>query len=39
LIEELAAGERSLKREDLDRAESLMVCNALRGAMPARLSH
>jgi para-aminobenzoate synthetase/4-amino-4-deoxychorismate lyase len=39
LIEELAAGERSLKREDLDRAESLMVCNALRGAVPARLSH
>ena len=37
LIEELDAEERTLTREDLDRAESLMVCNALRGAMPARL--
>jgi len=37
LIEELDAAERTLTREDLGRAESLMVCNALRGAMPARL--
>lgn len=37
LIEELDAEERTLTREDLDRAESLMICNALRGAMPARL--
>ncbi len=37
LIEELGAEERTLTREDLDRAESLMICNALRGAVPARL--
>jgi para-aminobenzoate synthetase/4-amino-4-deoxychorismate lyase len=37
LIDELDAEERTLTREDLDRAESLMICNALRGAMPARL--
>jgi para-aminobenzoate synthetase/4-amino-4-deoxychorismate lyase len=37
LIEELDGEERTLTREDLDRAESLMICNALRGAMPARL--
>lgn len=37
LIEELSAEERTLTREDLNRAESLMICNALRGAMPARL--
>ena len=37
LIEELDAEERMLTREDLDRAESLMICNALRGAVPARL--
>jgi para-aminobenzoate synthetase / 4-amino-4-deoxychorismate lyase len=37
LIEELDAEERPLTREDLDRAESLMICNALRGAVPARL--
>ena len=37
LIEELDAEERTLTREDLDRAESLMICNALRGAVPARL--
>jgi para-aminobenzoate synthetase / 4-amino-4-deoxychorismate lyase len=37
LIEELDAEERTLTRADLDRAESLMICNALRGAMPARL--
>jgi para-aminobenzoate synthetase/4-amino-4-deoxychorismate lyase len=37
LIEELEAEERTLTREDLGRAESLMICNALRGALPARL--
>jgi para-aminobenzoate synthetase/4-amino-4-deoxychorismate lyase len=37
LIEELDAEERTLTREDLDGAEPLMICNALRGAMPARL--
>jgi len=37
LIEELEAEERTLTREDLGRAESLMICNALRGAVPARL--
>ena len=37
LIDELDAEERTLTREDLERAESLMICNALRGAMPARL--
>ena len=37
LIEDLDAEERTLTREELDRAESLMICNALRGAMPARL--
>jgi para-aminobenzoate synthetase/4-amino-4-deoxychorismate lyase len=31
------AGERTLRREDLERASALMVCNALRGAVPARL--
>jgi para-aminobenzoate synthetase/4-amino-4-deoxychorismate lyase len=37
LIEELDAEERTLTREDLNRAERLMICNALRGAVPARL--
>jgi para-aminobenzoate synthetase/4-amino-4-deoxychorismate lyase len=37
LIEELGAEERTLTREDLNRAETLMICNALRGAVPARL--
>jgi para-aminobenzoate synthetase / 4-amino-4-deoxychorismate lyase len=37
LIEELDAEERTLTREDLDHADSLMICNALRGAVPARL--
>jgi para-aminobenzoate synthetase/4-amino-4-deoxychorismate lyase len=37
LIDELDAEERTLTREDLDRAQALMICNALRGAMPARL--
>ncbi|GIZ50759.1 aminodeoxychorismate synthase component I [Noviherbaspirillum aridicola] len=31
------ASERSLRREDLLRAEAVVVCNALRGALPARL--
>ena len=33
-----AAAERSLTREDLARAEAIVVCNALRGALPARLA-
>jgi para-aminobenzoate synthetase/4-amino-4-deoxychorismate lyase len=37
LIEELDAEERTLTREDLDHAEALIICNALRGAVPARL--
>ena len=32
-----AACERSLWRDDLRRAEAIVVCNALRGALPARL--
>ena len=31
------AGERSLRLEDLLRGRSLMVCNALRGAVPGRI--
>jgi para-aminobenzoate synthetase / 4-amino-4-deoxychorismate lyase len=31
------AGERTLRLEDLRRGRSLMVCNALRGAVPGRL--
>ena len=31
------ASERSLRREDLLRAQAIVVCNALRGALPARL--
>ena len=31
------AAERRLSREDVDRAEAILVCNALRGALPARL--
>ncbi|SDX76567.1 para-aminobenzoate synthetase / 4-amino-4-deoxychorismate lyase [Collimonas sp. OK242] len=31
------ASERSLRMEDLLAAEQIMVCNALRGTMPARL--
>ncbi len=30
-----AAGERRLTRADVERAEALVVCNALRGALPA----
>ncbi|EIF28435.1 aminodeoxychorismate synthase, component I [Burkholderia sp. Ch1-1] len=33
----LQAAERVLTRADLQNAEALMVCNALRGAVPARL--
>jgi len=33
-----AAEERSLSHEDLARAEAIVVCNALRGALPARLA-
>jgi para-aminobenzoate synthetase/4-amino-4-deoxychorismate lyase len=33
-----AATERTLTREDLARAEAVMVCNALRGALAARVS-
>ncbi len=32
-----SAAERRLTREDLLQAEALMVCNALRGTLPARL--
>lgn len=31
------ATERSLRRTDLERAEAIVVCNALRGVLPARL--
>ncbi len=40
LLEEasgLQAAERVLTRTDLQNAEALMVCNALRGALPARI--
>jgi len=32
-----AAGERCLTPADLQNAEAMMVCNALRGALPAEL--
>jgi para-aminobenzoate synthetase / 4-amino-4-deoxychorismate lyase len=32
------AGERSLRLEDVQHADALMVCNALRGTLPARLA-
>jgi len=32
-----AASERRLTRADLDRADAIIVCNALRGALPAVL--
>jgi para-aminobenzoate synthetase/4-amino-4-deoxychorismate lyase len=35
--EQYGAAERSLRREEVERAEALMVCNALRGALPATL--
>jgi len=31
------ATERSLYRQDLEAAQKLVVCNALRGVLPARL--
>jgi para-aminobenzoate synthetase / 4-amino-4-deoxychorismate lyase len=34
---ELGAQERVLTRADVLNAEALLVCNALRGAVPARL--
>ncbi|MBS0445394.1 MAG: aminodeoxychorismate synthase component I [Proteobacteria bacterium] len=33
------AAERTLTRGDLGRAEAIVVCNALRGALPARVVH
>ena len=35
---DLQAAERVLVREDVERAEALMLCNALRGALAARLA-
>ena len=32
------AAERTLRREDLQAAQALVVCNALRGALPAQLA-
>ena len=37
LMEELSAVERTITREELERAEALIVSNALRGAVKARL--
>ena len=37
LMEELSAVERTMTREELERAEALIVSNALRGAVKARL--
>ena len=39
LLEDEAFGarERRLTRADLDRAEAVVACNALRGALPARV--
>jgi para-aminobenzoate synthetase / 4-amino-4-deoxychorismate lyase len=34
-----AASERRLSRGDLQAAQALVVCNALRGVLPARLRH
>jgi para-aminobenzoate synthetase / 4-amino-4-deoxychorismate lyase len=34
-----AASERCLSRADLQHAQALAVCNALRGVLPARLRH
>jgi para-aminobenzoate synthetase/4-amino-4-deoxychorismate lyase len=34
---DLQAAERVLTRTDLQNAEALLVCNALRGAVPARI--
>ncbi|SEJ96315.1 aminodeoxychorismate synthase component I [Paraburkholderia diazotrophica] len=33
----MQAGERALTRDDVSNAEALMLCNALRGALPARI--
>ena len=33
-----AAAERTLRWDDLQQAEAIVVCNALRGALPARLA-
>jgi para-aminobenzoate synthetase/4-amino-4-deoxychorismate lyase len=30
------AAERTLRREDLQAAQAVVVCNALRGALPAQ---
>ena len=35
--EQFGAAERRLVREDVEQAEALLVCNALRGALPAVL--
>jgi para-aminobenzoate synthetase / 4-amino-4-deoxychorismate lyase len=34
---DLGAAERVITRDDVSKAEALMVCNALRGALPARI--
>jgi para-aminobenzoate synthetase / 4-amino-4-deoxychorismate lyase len=34
---DMQAGERVLKRDDVLNAQALMICNALRGALPARI--
>ncbi|MBP0591020.1 aminodeoxychorismate synthase component I [Paraburkholderia sp. LEh10] len=34
---DMQAGERVLTRDDLMNAQALMLCNALRGALPARI--
>jgi len=39
VIEELGAEERRLVPADLDRAEDMLITNALRGAVRARLTH
>ncbi|QTN25945.1 aminodeoxychorismate synthase component I [Rhizobacter sp. AJA081-3] len=41
LLDDAAFGarERRLSRGDLERAQAVMVCNALRGVLPARLLH
>jgi para-aminobenzoate synthetase/4-amino-4-deoxychorismate lyase len=36
-VSDLQVAERVLSRTDLQNAEALMVCNALRGAVPARI--
>jgi para-aminobenzoate synthetase/4-amino-4-deoxychorismate lyase len=33
----MQANERTLTQADLMRVEALVICNALRGALPARL--